>query len=62
MRPENHPNWCGVLGRARRSDVQRFLNKADLIIAVGYDPIEINYEEWVGSIPVVHISTEQAEG
>jgi len=60
--PESHPNWCGVLGRARRSDIQRFVKKADLIIAVGYDPIESNYEEWVGSSPVVHISTEPAEG
>jgi acetolactate synthase-1/2/3 large subunit len=62
MLPESHSNWCGVLGRARRSDVQRFVSRADLIIAVGYDPIEINYEEWVGNTPVVHVSTEEAEG
>src|SRR5207302_817240 len=47
--PESHRNWVGVLGRARRSDVQRFVDRADLIIAVGYDPIEINYEEWTGN-------------
>lgn len=59
--PESHPNWVGVLGRARRSDVQSFISKADLIIAVGYDPIEINYEEWVGVTPVIHVSTELAD-
>ncbi len=59
--PENHPNWAGVLGRARRTDVQTFSQKADLVMAVGYDPIEINYEEWIGSTPVIHISTEHAE-
>ncbi len=59
--PENHPNWIGVLGRARRTDVQGFVNGADLVIAVGYDPIEINYEEWIGHIPLVHLGTEQAE-
>ncbi len=59
--PENHPNWVGVLGRARRTDVQAFIHKADLILTMGYDPIEINYEEWVGATPVIHISTEQAE-
>jgi acetolactate synthase-1/2/3 large subunit len=32
-----------------------------LILAVGYDPIEINYEEWAGKIPVAHISSESAE-
>ncbi len=59
--PESHPNWVGVLGRARRSDIQRLVNRSDLIIAVGYDPIEINYEEWTGSIPIFHISTDAAE-
>jgi acetolactate synthase-1/2/3 large subunit len=59
--PESHPGWAGVLGRARRSDVQRFIEGADLIIAVGYDPIEINYEEWAGKTPILHVSTEAAE-
>ncbi|MEA2640402.1 MAG: acetolactate synthase large subunit [Chloroflexota bacterium] len=59
--PESHPNWCGVVGRARRTDVQRFVNQTDLILAVGFDPIEINYEEWAGATPVVHVSTETAD-
>jgi acetolactate synthase I/II/III large subunit len=59
--PESHQNWAGVIGRARRTDVKAFTDRADLILTVGYDPIEINYEEWVGKRPVVHISTEAAE-
>lgn len=59
--PESHPHWAGILGRARRTDVKAFIDKADLILAIGYDPIEINYEEWVGKIPVIHVSTEAAE-
>jgi len=59
--PESHPNWAGVIGRARRTDVKAFTDRADLIIAIGYDPIEINYEEWVGKTPVLHVSTEAAE-
>jgi acetolactate synthase-1/2/3 large subunit len=59
--PESHPNWTGVIGRARRSDVKAFTDRADLIIAVGYDPIEINYEDWAGKTPIAHISTEAAE-
>jgi acetolactate synthase-1/2/3 large subunit len=59
--PEKHPNYMGVIGRARRSDMQAFVQQADLILAVGYDPIEINYEEWVGNIPVMHVSTEVAD-
>ena len=59
--PESHPGWAGVLGRARRSNVQRFIEGADLIIAVGYDPVEINYEEWTGKTPILHVSTEMAD-
>ena len=59
--PESHRNWTGVIGRARRTDVKAFTDRADLILAVGYDPIEINYEEWVADRPVVHISSEVAE-
>jgi acetolactate synthase I/II/III large subunit len=59
--PENHPNYAGMLGRARRSDVQAFVRKADLIVAVGFDPVEINYEEWAGTTPIVHLGSEPAE-
>jgi acetolactate synthase-1/2/3 large subunit len=59
--PESHPNWTGVIGRARRSDLKAFTDRADLIVTVGYDPIEINYEDWTGKTPIVHISTEAAE-
>ena len=59
--PESHPNWVGIIGRARRTNVKALIDQADLIVAAGYDPIEINYEEWLGKIPVVHVSTEAAE-
>jgi acetolactate synthase I/II/III large subunit len=59
--PESHGNWAGVIGRARRTNVKTFMDKADLVLAVGYDPIEINYEEWVADRPVIHISSEAAE-
>ena len=60
--PESHPNFAGAIGRARRSDVKKFTDQADLILAVGYDPIEINYEEWVKpGTPIVHVSSEAAE-
>jgi acetolactate synthase I/II/III large subunit len=59
--PESHANWVGVIGRARRTNVQGLIDRADLIIAVGYDPVEINFEEWAGNTPIVHVSTEAAE-
>ncbi|HEX5606101.1 MAG TPA: thiamine pyrophosphate-binding protein, partial [Candidatus Binatia bacterium] len=33
--PESHRNAVGVIGRARRTDVKRFIDRADLIIAIG---------------------------
>ncbi len=59
--PESHANYGGVIGRARRTDVQALVRQADLIVAVGYDPIEMNYEEWTGETPIAHLSTVRAE-
>jgi acetolactate synthase-1/2/3 large subunit len=59
--PESHPNWAGILERARRTDVRAFIRRADLVLAFGYDPVEVNYEEWASGIPIVHVSTEAAE-
>jgi acetolactate synthase-1/2/3 large subunit len=59
--PESHPNWVGVLERARRSDIRAFVRRADLILAFGYDPVEVNYEDWASGIPIMHVSTEAAE-
>ncbi|MBM3939919.1 MAG: thiamine pyrophosphate-binding protein [SAR202 cluster bacterium] len=59
--PESHPFAIGVMGRARRTNVQRMIDQADLLICIGYDPIEINYEEWCKRIPVLHLSTEHAD-
>ena len=59
--PESHPLWGGVLGRARRTTVQRLVNQSDLIIAIGFDPVEINFEEWIGATPLVHADWQPAD-
>jgi len=60
--PESHGNFAGVIGRARRTDVKKFTDQADLILGVGYDPIESNYEEWTrAGVAIVHIDSEAAE-
>ncbi len=59
--PEDHPLWVGVIGRARRKTVEDFLARADLVIGIGYDPVEINYEEWMPKVPLVHIAGEPAD-
>ena len=60
--PEAGGHFVGVVGRARRDIVAEFCAPADLIVAVGYDPVEFNYEDWVRKdIPIVHIDTVPAD-
>jgi acetolactate synthase I/II/III large subunit len=59
--PDSHPAALGVMGRARRTDVKRMIDQADLVITVGFDPIEIDYEDWLGDTSLVHLSTEPVE-
>ena len=37
------------------------MQEADLVLAIGYDPIEFNYEEWLPDVPLVHIDTVPAD-
>jgi acetolactate synthase-1/2/3 large subunit len=60
--PENGGHFVGVVGRARRDIVAEFYKPMDLVVAVGYDPVEFNYEDWVGKdVPIVHIDTVPAD-
>ena len=60
--PEDGLQLVGVVGRARREIVAEYYAPADLVIAVGYDPVEFNYEEWVRKdLPIIHIDTVPAD-
>jgi acetolactate synthase-1/2/3 large subunit len=56
--PEEGSQFVGVVGRARRDIVAEFYRPADLVIAIGYDPVEFNYEDWIHKdLPLIHINT-----
>ena len=59
--PDSHPAALGVMGRARRTDVQHMIDQADLVVTVGFDPIEIDYEDWLADKPLVHLSDEPVQ-
>jgi len=60
--PDDGGTYVGVVGRARRDIVAEFYAPVDLVIAVGFDPIEFNYEDWVKpDVPIVHIDTVGAD-
>ncbi|RPJ04146.1 MAG: thiamine pyrophosphate-binding protein [Deltaproteobacteria bacterium] len=59
---EQGSSLVGVLGRARREVVAEYYRPADLVIAIGYDPVEFNYEDWVRKdLPILHIDTVPAD-
>jgi acetolactate synthase-1/2/3 large subunit len=47
MLPEDHPCYAGVLFHALSDRVGLTHQQADLVLAVGYDPVEFNYESWM---------------
>ncbi|MFC1545347.1 thiamine pyrophosphate-binding protein [Gemmatimonadota bacterium] len=61
MIPEDHPSYTGVLFHALSDEVARTHQEADLIIAIGYDPVEFSYEQWLPDAPLVHIDTTPAD-
>ena len=58
---EDHPLSLGCIERARRQVQRAFLAGADLIIGLGYDTIEVEYEAWIGALPLVHVDIAPAD-
>src|SRR5688500_8397028 len=59
---ETHPLSLGCIERSCRQIQRRFIReRADLIVGLGYDTIEVEYEAWTGSLPVLHVDLEAAD-
>ncbi|HUB94524.1 MAG TPA: thiamine pyrophosphate-binding protein [Stellaceae bacterium] len=58
---EDHPLSLGCIERARRQVQRGFLATSDLIVAVGYDTVEVEYEAWIGRVPLLHIDPAPAD-
>ena len=61
MVPEDHPCYAGVLAHALGDMVGKIHQQADCVIGIGYDPVEINYEDWMPEVPLIHIDTSPAD-
>ncbi len=61
MVPEDHPAYAGVLAHALADRVGATHSQADLVIGIGYDPVEINYEDWMSEAQLIHIDTVAAD-
>lgn len=61
MVAESHPSYVGVLAHALGNIVGQTHQQADLVIGIGYDPVEINYEDWMPNVPLMHVDTKPAD-
>lgn len=52
--PEDHPLFAGVLDMACNQVVWDLLASADLVVAVGFDPVEL-IKPWQVDTPVLHV-------
>jgi acetolactate synthase I/II/III large subunit len=58
---EDHPLSLGVIERACRQHQRRLLRSADLIVGLGYDTIEVEYEAWIGDVPLVQVDIDPVD-
>jgi acetolactate synthase-1/2/3 large subunit len=61
MIDEEHPLSVGCIERACRQIQRKFLRSADLIVGLGYDTVEVEYEAWIGDVPLLNIDIERAD-
>ena len=51
---EEHECYAGVLFHSLSDYLEDLYEKTDLVIGLGYDPVEFNYESWMPQVPLVH--------
>ncbi len=59
--PEDHPCYAGVLFHALSDYLEDIYEKTDLVIGIGYDPVEYNYESWMPDVPLIHFNTIETD-
>jgi acetolactate synthase-1/2/3 large subunit len=59
--PENHPCYAGVLFHSLSDYLEDIYEKSDLVIGIGYDPVEFNYEAWIPDIPLLHFDIKDID-
>jgi acetolactate synthase-1/2/3 large subunit len=59
--PEDHPCYAGVLFHSLSDYLEDIYEKTDLVIGIGYDPVEFNYESWMPDVPLLHFDTMETD-
>src|SRR6266508_2461174 len=61
MISEDHPLSLGCIERARRQVQRQLLRSADLVVGLGYDVVEVEYEAWIGKVPLLAIDVDPVD-
>lgn len=61
MISEDHPLSLGCIERARRQIQRELLRSADLVVGLGYDVVEVEYEAWIGKVPLLSIDVDPVD-
>ena len=61
MLAEDHASYAGVLFHALSDRVAETHQQADLVVGIGYDPVEFNYEAWMPNVKLIHIDAVPAD-
>src|SRR5262245_8574187 len=61
MIDEDHPLSIGVIERACRQHQRKLLRSADLIVGLGYDTVEVEYEAWIADVPLLQVDIEKVD-
>jgi len=59
--PEDHQCYAGVLFHSLSDYLEDLYEKTDLVIGIGYDPVEFNYESWMPDVPLVHFDVKETD-
>ena len=58
---ETHPLSLGCIERARRQVQRELLRSADLVVGLGYDVVEVEYEAWIGKVPLLSLDVDAVD-
>ena len=61
MIDEDHPLSIGCIERSCRQIQRKLLRSADLIVGLGYDTVEVEYEAWIGGVPLLQVDIEPVD-
>ncbi|WP_292302880.1 thiamine pyrophosphate-binding protein [Mesorhizobium sp.] len=58
MIAEDHPCYAGVLFHALSDHVGKTHQQSDLVVLIGYDPVEFNVESWAPNVRVINVDDQ----